>query len=387
MAKIQINKDVLRWAREECNLDIAEAAQELKTDVAELISLESGDAHPSLTLLRKMAKKYGLPLATLVMPSPLPRAKRPKDFRTIDGRPSRYTRETAIAIRTARRYTDNMAELYEIEPETRIDFSLGTVSPSANPEALASRERVRFGITYGDQCGWHDGRVAFINWRNAVESLGIFVYLLNFPKNDCKGFSLMDGEFPVIVISKKEPLYQARIFTLLHEYCHILLRQPGLSDLNRMNLIEKFCNQFAAAFLMPQELIDKHFPRLAAGDSEATDDEVRGVASRLKVSQQSLALRLEELQYMPNGYYRDFKDRQDKHPSHTPQTGGAPSPYVRLAEVGGRYASTVMDCLERGSIRDLEAARLLDLKPSGFGKVRETLHARELAYGPRHTLE
>jgi len=50
----------------------------------------------------------------------------------------------------------------------------------------------------------------------------------------------------------RESTEGAKIFTFLHEYCHLLLRRTGISDEQNGNRIEKFCNQFAASCLIPQ---------------------------------------------------------------------------------------------------------------------------------------
>ena len=60
--------------------------------------------------------------------------------------------------------------------------------------------------------------------------------------------SLDSQNTPIIMISKAEEFDPAKTFTLIHEYCHLLLREPGISDQNTQNPVEAFCNQFAGAF-------------------------------------------------------------------------------------------------------------------------------------------
>src|SRR5699024_8742263 len=47
----------------------------------------------------------------------------------------------------------------------------------------------------------------------------------------------------------------AQVFTLLHEFTHLLLGESGVSDLapNNPHEVEKFCNKIAAEFLVPGE--------------------------------------------------------------------------------------------------------------------------------------
>ena len=82
MVDVPVNKDVLVWARNERGLSEKDAAKRLKLSKSELAELESGKKKPSLALLDKIAQKYQIPFASLMMPEALPATKRPADFRT-----------------------------------------------------------------------------------------------------------------------------------------------------------------------------------------------------------------------------------------------------------------------------------------------------------------
>ena len=71
---LQVNPDILRWARETAGLSLDEAVRKLvitgargAAAVDRLKALESGEQAPSRTMLSKMAKQYHRPLLTFYL--------------------------------------------------------------------------------------------------------------------------------------------------------------------------------------------------------------------------------------------------------------------------------------------------------------------------------
>jgi Zn-dependent peptidase ImmA (M78 family) len=68
-----------------------------------------------------------------------------------------------------------------------------------------------------------------------------------------RGFSIVDDVMPIIGIKRGGEQTTAKIFTLFHEFGHILLNEGGLCDLSEKTSIEieKWCNAFSAEVLIP----------------------------------------------------------------------------------------------------------------------------------------
>lgn len=379
MTRIAVNPKVLTWARNEAHIDQDEAAHKIGVSVEDLIGFESGTLQPTLTQVRDMAKSYQLAVATLAMPEPFATTKMPKDFRTVRGKSQRITSETAFAIRQARRYQDELQDLYSDDEELAIEYATPDARPNDTPSILAIRERKRLNIAVDTQLSWGNDNQALREWRTRIEALGVSVFLLDMPVQDCRGFSLRETKNPVIVVSKREYTDAAKLFTLLHEYCHILKNRPGISNLNNRNKIEKFCNDFAAQILMPIEALSRVLalpPRPIRQDWG--DAHIKFAARRLHVSQQAVALRLVNAGYAPKIFYDEFKERQPKLKFRTNRnTKGGPQPHVmKLSEVGATYAGQVLAGYARGVLNDVEAYRILDLAPKHFEKLRDSVEKR-----------
>ncbi len=101
---------------------------------------------------------------------------------------------------------------------------------------------------------------------------GVYVAQRRLRDDTIRAFSKVVGERAVIVVNTGDTAY-ARIFSALHEYCHLTLRTAGICDLDDHSAVERYCNAVAAGVLLPGELLDQVVTRLDfAWTPEAADD-------------------------------------------------------------------------------------------------------------------
>jgi Zn-dependent peptidase ImmA (M78 family) len=372
MTVMPVTPDLIVWAREHRGLELKEAADLLGITAAELKEYEDGKPI-HLTVFRKLSAKLRIPQATLLRRTRPRVAPMPHDYRSIAGRGARIGLETRLAIDYARTLGANIIELVEsgIGPTTPV---LPRITRAEDAEDAGERERERLGVPVAEQITW-DSRDAFNNWRAIIERTGCYVLLQKFDVQECQGFALYDNQdTPIIMISKAEEYDPAKIFTLMHEYCHLLLREPGISDQNMRDPVEAFCNRFAAAFLIPRAALRAVLPRWPNEPVEWARQDIREWARQLKVSQQALALRLENIGIAPHGFFDRIVAGQQK----TERTKSKGGNYVNTQafEMGNRYALAVLGAAERGTIGPSEAAEMTQLAPQHFEKVRAQADSR-----------
>jgi len=98
------------------------------------------------------------------------------------------------------------------------------------------------------------------DWRGALEGAGVLAFQAeDVEVSEIRGFSLSERLFPVVVVTIKDAVV-GRIFTMLHEATHLMLREGGLCDLieetsRAQERIEAFCNHVAGATLMPRACV------------------------------------------------------------------------------------------------------------------------------------
>src|SRR5262245_50661369 len=383
MVDVPVNHKGLIRGRKERRLKEQQAADLLHLPLNEFNDLAAGYKKPTLALLDRMARQYQIPFASLLMPDPLPDSARPRipDFRTHLGMKPRIDHELLTALDVVNLQIEMFTEIREAHPELFQAPPLPDYSKIVDPKEAANKERARIAPAIDQQIGWKKVAPAFRRWRAIIERQGIFVYLTNIgPENDVRGFAIYDERsIPVVLINGDESESSARIFSLIHEYAHILIRKPGISDQNRKNSVERWCNQFAAYFLMPPERFKVEALKIDPSKTWS-DTALRKIAEVFKVSMSAVALHLEDVGLAREGFY-EWKQKQWKPP--TPRKGGQPMSYAerQLNRLGVRHVSVVLDALDRRYINQLDAYEMTEVGPRHFEDLRSEMVGRQLEYG------
>ena len=383
--ELPVTRKVLRWAREVSGFSVEEVATKLeqvsKRITAETVESwedEDGEALPRLTALRKLAQLYKRPMAVFFLNEPPWETPPPKNFRLLamgEARP--LSPDMILAVRSARRLHE-LAE--EVSDELGYDLraELPQVDVSSKPAELAAKERQRLGASFEEQFKFQDAYKALWYWRDLVESAGCFVFQLPFPVEDARAFSEYFDEGPFVVLSTKdEPV--GRIFSLFHEYAHLLLRIGGICPDFTGNYIrsfegrvERFCNAFAAHFLVPTAELDAAAQRLPEPKSEAG---LVSLSYRFSVSKHVILLRFLDLGWVDEGFYRQKKrEWAQKKP---PKKGArGPSQDVKsVSQRGRRFVSLIIEAADRGLIAPPMVHEGLGVRTTYLTDIRAQLTA------------
>lgn len=373
--KVQVNPALLRWARENVGATIDEVCHKTKFKKEDLTAWEKGEDFPRITQLRGLAKLYKRAIVFFLLPEPPTKdpVPIPKELRTISSQKGiHFSYKTFVAFNranTMRLIAKDLAGNVGQRIERKFDY----VKTNTNPEDLARKYRERFSLSYQQQKAWRDGYEAFDNLRPMVESLGILVTQSSFPLDEARGFTLLDKECPLIVINTKDSI-NGRIFTLMHELAHVILNvsdiflygdEDDFTDGHRTT--EKFCNQFAGAFLVPAKDLLEH--PLVKGISKHTqwDDLTLGTLSRnFKVSREAILRRLVLLNLAGTQYYeKKRKEWEDALKALPKKKGGGRSEPPRdcIKNNGKTIVSIVFDNYRNGFIRETDVSAYLNIKP------------------------
>ena len=265
--KAVVQPQILHWLRLSSGLSIDETARKLNTKSDNLIAWEAGEAQPSMPQLRNLAKAFKRPISYFYLPKPAEEPPIPHDFRRLpDAEVRQYSPELLHEIRTAyQRRTFALDLAADMNARVARLDALGTVSVEDDPEDVALRMRALIGIETNDQKTWRDPRIAYNAWRKRIEALGVLVFqVISVDLRQMLGFSFAYAELPVIAVNRKlSP--NGRIFTMLHEFVHLLLGESGVCDINddlprdqREQQVEIFCNHVAGAALVPKSELLAH---------------------------------------------------------------------------------------------------------------------------------
>lgn len=377
---IEVNPAVLHWARITAGKEIPEVAKSV--DIAEqtLIEWEAGRKPPSWKTLRQLARCYQRPVAALLLPEPPSTTDALPDFRNRTTSKRTLSASTLLAIRTAKWL---QSRAIEMRRELGVDtaFVSGGITASTDHEALAARERIRLGIDLAKQFGWPDAYAAFRDWKAALAELGILVFQFRFPRDEVQGFSLFDETCPAIVVNEEDAV-QARIFTLFHEYAHLLLQESGICTPREVKPqsttnVEPFCNRFASSLLVPSTEVNEW--SISLGDSPASDDKaIQGLAQRYRVSKDVILIKLRTTSRISEttfnriySRWRKSKSTESAKTSKPPtRKGFGPSAVQKCVRQRGKvFIELVVETLNRGHITDRDALSYLDIKIKDLNKI------------------
>ena len=275
-------------------------------------------------------------------------------------------------LERAHNMLDNAIEFF---PSDKISLPLGlkAFSDNAGIQENARITRDFLGITFQDQIEFQDEFVALNGWKTAIHSSGIYVSQRNLAKSGgIRAFCVNKDKYALMVVNTAEIPY-ARIFSMLHEYCHILMNTAGVCDFNDDFKREKTCNEFAANVLLPRQLVKRKLAKVKLVNNVEKDlDVIKRLSKRLRVSQTFLTLRLSTLGLLSNEYCERLKDTLESKDLPKRQSGG--DHYLtKIAHVGDKYALNVFGALSDGRISRSDASNMLDIREHFLSTLQQKL--------------
>ena len=390
-----INPEILYWARKTSGLDLEEAAKKLSlsklsynSPADRLKSLESGDEEPNRQLLVKMAKKYHRPLLIFYLAKPPKKGNLGKDFRTL---PNDYWEANDALMGALLRDIQVRQSLLKSVLEDEEDFEqlkfVGSVNLNNKPKDVTASIRKTLDINLADFRSEKSTKKAFNFLRKKVEATGVFVLLINdlgshhtdISLNTFRGYALADKIAPFVIINKNDS-HGAWSFTLLHELAHIWLGETGISGIQSDMKIEKFCNDVAGNFLLPEEelselTIDKsmHFDLVSELITAFSTD--RNVSSSMVAYKSFLTGQIgNELWQKLSNFYRQkwLESRNKDREGRKKKKGVGPDYYVvKRHSTGARLLNLVRNFLNEGLLTTSKAGKLLGVNPNNIQNLFE----------------
>jgi Zn-dependent peptidase ImmA (M78 family) len=314
--KALVNPALITWARQSAGFTAAEAATRLGLDEGLLAAWEAVPATeaPSIPQLRKIAALFRRPLAVFYMAAAPEGFVVMRDLRRLPGSGvRRYSPRLQMEIRAVNERRELALELAADLEQELSKFTL-SATVEEDPEVVGARVRATLGVTTELQERWRDGdgRAGFNAWRTRIEDAGALVFqTTRFSTEEASGFAIAGDILPIVVVNRNDTLTR-RTFSLLHELAHLMIRVSGVSDLEtdatrpaEDQPIEVFCNQVAAAALMPRDALLKDSRVVAQGrlSENWSDDEVSDLARQFNVSREALLRRLLTFDRTTSAFY------------------------------------------------------------------------------------
>ena len=360
---VPITAEVLAWAREEAGLTQVELAERTRFDVEWVQAWENAEARPTKGQFSKLVAALKRPSALFFLPEPPVEAGMPTTFRSAQALGDhRLGPDETRQIRWARRLQELAA--WVLRDADSFQIRLDQYRLGQDPIKIAAVERSKSGISTADQLAWSNPSEAFRAWRSHLEDQGILVMQLSMGKNNIRGFGAWNDYAPLVAVNTAyHPT--ARIFTLFHEVAHLLTRtdaacQNFVVPSQKDQSVERWCERFAASYLLPEEALKRVAANYGATpDSPTADaDTARLIANRFSVSTRATAIRLQETGIAEKTLYSAVVSQlaaRDWNDASGGGGGGEPASEKRIRQFGTRLPGTLLEAAGRGrlTIRDL----------------------------------
>lgn len=370
-----INPRSLLACRQRMNLDPQQIEDIFDIPKERLINWENSVEVPKLSDIEMLANIYTCPVGYFFMENPPVLSK----YDTISFRglsratANKLSYKTRLKIHEFLTLTDKLAN---------IKRELGATSLPNIPEAnldddvvvLARREREAFGFNENIRKSWNSANDAFSYWKQAIEKSGVYVISLRLESHEVRGASRWyDKSVPAILVNTNtSEAATGRTFTLLHEWAHLLLKEPGIIcdfiGSPEKASIETFANNFAAETLAPKEDIEQFMKANGLHEYRQswTDSTLNHIKDNFKVSKDVIAISLAEMGLAPKNIYTIKRQTWDAHrPFFRSSKVGRPRSTrieYRYQALGSPYSNLVVEAYKYNHLQPLDLAALLNTK-------------------------
>ena len=285
MSSFPINPDIIPWALQRLRLSRADFAHVLGTSENVVKAWESGEKKPTGKQAQEIADRLFIPLGYLALNELPDISLDAVDFRTQGNHQLKEPSQELWATYNNAAYRQEWYKEYAIENEYEPCDFVGSMSMETPIGMAASRIREILRLNDEDMAAYGNWEDYFSGLIYAMEeTAGVMVMRNSVVGNNShrplsveefRGFAIADPIAPLIYINTRDSR-NAQLFTLIHEFVHLLIGHGGISGNDLLekasNKVERYCNQVAAEFLVPEESLRQNWP-----------DEMRGIEELHKV--------------------------------------------------------------------------------------------------------
>jgi len=287
MLRVDVNPELLRWARERSGLEIAT----LEHRFPKLEAWERREAQPTFKQLEGFPPATHTPIGFLFLNRPPVERVPIPDFRTVaSARFDRPSPDLLDTIYLCQQRQDWYRDFVRTNGDPALAF-IGSVKLTDDIPAVASKIRTTLGLDIDERRRMPTWEAALRRLIEQADDIGVLVMVSGvvgsnnrrkLDPQEFRGFALSDPLAPLVFVNGADTK-AAQMFTLAHELAHLWLGESGISESQASTVpehdTERWCNQVAAELLVPLELVRSEHDRRAP-----LRDEAQRLARHFKVS-------------------------------------------------------------------------------------------------------
>jgi len=321
------NPYILQKFRERMNLQPEEVANQalalsrshfVPVSQEQIKEWEQGTSLPNLEHLETLSEIYQCPVGYFFLDE-LPEIYHPLSYRGLA--PEKEYKLSPITLQTISRFLElsdwiaDLVEEYAIAWEVKFDRM-----KNLDVDRLVTLERERFGFSERVRQQWETTEDCYNWWRSQIESLGVFCLEMKLDPTEVRGASRwVKSRYPFILINHQDAeTATGRVFTLLHEYAHLLTADESVAcDFRGRDSgigLEPDANRFAALILVSLDEFLEQLEKIERLRFQQTwsDADLDLIRKPFFVSRDVVAITLQELQLAPANFYQRKREQWER---------------------------------------------------------------------------
>lgn len=378
----ELNPKVLKWAVGRSGL----ADDQVLRAFPKFPEWVAGTRVPTVRQLQNFAERMHVSVSELFGAEFPDYALQIADFRTVDDEKAKEPSAALFdTIDTMLSRQDWMRDYFLSEGHDPIDFvgSFKNMSlTSETIEKLVAAMHEALGLEEGWAASCRNMADALKQLKDAIEHLGISV-VINGVVNDnthrtldvaeFRGFVLSDSVAPLIFINGRDNK-SAQIFTLVHELCHLAFSQTGVSNAPEDEVsdkeMERFCNEVAADFLVPDALLAEKLDGAKSKKFEA----IKSIAHDCKINFVVAARKAKDRGYISEDEFFAMWRRYQREIPAEARSGKGGNYYLnKQYELGSVFSEAVLTAVNNNYLSYRDAYDLTGMTAPNFKKYFEAV--------------
>lgn len=307
-----INPLILKWGRMRTPKTTIKISGKI-IEKEQLEKWENGEEDISINEAKELAKIYGIPFAAMYL------SKIPADDNTtytdrrtykdnIDDKESYSLWKEINRMKACRENALEFIDIFEYENALN---RFRTQEKDTRKISDEVREIFKINTPFKNKSSYGDK--AFMYYRNLMERKGIIVLQIEgIDVIEIRGLSLNYDVLPIIAVNKNDS-DRAKVFTIIHELCHLIRRTSNLcliEDDTREDKEEKECNKLAAEILMPEKIFREEINKIDI----YKDEDLEKISDKFAVSKFVIIKRLYDLKIISYNIYEEmYNENQEKY--------------------------------------------------------------------------
>lgn len=370
--QVDVNNSVINWILEQVQNELVS-----RKYLELLYDWQTNERKPTFSQIEKVSKATRIPLGYFFLDTPPIEDTSLLEYRTIDSVDNDWmSRNLKDTVHDMKNIQEWMKTHQKLQNADALEF-VGSQSKQKDIIEFAKYIRKLLDINEDWYIGKKDANDSFNYLRRKMSAIGVLVMMSGVVGNNThrtlsidefRAFSLIDDYAPLVFINSADS-YNGRLFSLIHEFAHILMGKNSLYNdrFNNQGVSEeeRVCNAVAAEILIPNKQFDAKWEE---SNGEDAFDRIKNLSNFFSCGQIVVARRALDRNYINQKQYNEIVNAATEAYNKNKSKSNSGGDYYRTqaSRIDLRFLNSLMQSVQEGQTQYSEAFRLTNTNRTTF---------------------